>query len=56
MDETNFLVDIENFKVLVYWYYFWCKYEQRKLLSEWSEKTCFVCVCVCVCVCTCDLH
>jgi len=30
MDGTNFLVNGENFKVLVYWHYFWCKCGQRE--------------------------
>jgi hypothetical protein len=42
----NFWVNRENFKVLVYWYYFGANVDKEKLLSVWSEKN--VCVCVCV--------
>ena len=34
----NFLVNRENFKVLVYWYYFGANVDREKLLSVWSEK------------------
>ena len=30
MDDINFLANRENFKVLVYCHYFWCKCGQRE--------------------------
>jgi len=47
------LVSGENFRALVYQYYFGCKCGQKenwkilKLLSVWSERTCCVCV-ICI--------
>jgi len=42
MDDINFLVNRENFKVLVYWYYFWCKCGQREITKsrEWKNMLC----------------
>jgi len=44
----NFLVNRENFKVLVYSYYLGANVDKEKLLSVWSEKTCCVIYIKCV--------
>ena len=36
MDDINFLVNRENFKVLAYLYHFWCKCGQREIV-EYTE-------------------
>jgi len=38
MDDKKFLVNTENFKVLVYWYYFGANEDEEKSLRVWSEK------------------
>jgi len=50
MDDINFLVNRENFKVLAYWYYFWCKCRQRENVKCMEWKTCFVCASSIKCV------
>jgi len=50
MDDIIFLVNRENFKVLLYWYYFWCKCGQREIVKCMEWKTCFVCVIYIKCV------
>jgi len=45
-----FLVNRENFKVLVYWYYFGSNVDKEKLLSVWCENKNVVCVIYTECV------
>jgi len=34
------LVNRENFKVLVYWYYFWCRCGQIVKSMDWKNMLC----------------
>ena len=44
MHDNFLLVNRENFTILAYWYYFWCKCGQKEIVKYMEWKKHVVCV------------